>query len=147
MPCNVRKKLCFHLWTAQWRNYNFCPLANIRYWLTVLIHNSGHFGPPKPFWAPGPPVLPGLPMASYATGTASLSLFVQLAGTLMQQIFGSLGGVIFTVAQWSVGYEIDALYAEMFISLFHSTTTSHKGSKCRLATHSITSFETCKYSF
>jgi len=21
----------------------------------VLIHNSGHFGPPLPFWAPGPP--------------------------------------------------------------------------------------------
>jgi len=24
-------------------------------------------GPPLPFWAPGPPALPGLPMASYAT--------------------------------------------------------------------------------
>ena len=36
--------------------------------ITVLIHNSGHFGPPLPFWAPGPPALPGLPMASYATG-------------------------------------------------------------------------------
>ena len=33
---------------------------------TVLIHNSGHFGPPLPFWALGPPALPGLPMASYA---------------------------------------------------------------------------------
>jgi len=32
--------------------------------ITVLIHNSGHFGPPLPFWAPA---LPGLPMASYAT--------------------------------------------------------------------------------
>ena len=21
--------------------------------ITVLIHNSGHFGPPLPFWAPG----------------------------------------------------------------------------------------------
>jgi len=46
----------------------FGPPANIRYRLTVLIHNSGHFGPPLPFWAPGPPALPGLPMASYATG-------------------------------------------------------------------------------
>ena len=45
------------------------PPANIRCGLTVLIHNSGHFGPPLPFWAPGPPVLPGLPMASYATGS------------------------------------------------------------------------------
>jgi len=35
--------------------------------ITVLIHNSGHFGPPLPFWAPRPPALPGLPMASYAT--------------------------------------------------------------------------------
>ena len=35
--------------------------------ITVLIHNSGHFGPRLPFWAPGPPALPGLPMASYAT--------------------------------------------------------------------------------
>jgi len=26
--------------------------ANIRYGLAVLIHNSGHFGPPLPFWAP-----------------------------------------------------------------------------------------------
>jgi len=33
-----------------------------------VIHNSGHFGPPLPFWAPAPPpALPGLPMASYAT--------------------------------------------------------------------------------
>jgi len=40
---------------TQWRNYNFLPTppANIRYGLTVLIHNSGHFGPPLPFWAPG----------------------------------------------------------------------------------------------
>jgi len=30
-------------------------------------HNSGHFGPPLPFWSTGPPALPGLPMASYAT--------------------------------------------------------------------------------
>ena len=26
-----------------------------------------YFGPPLLFWAPGPPALPGLPMASYAT--------------------------------------------------------------------------------
>ena len=46
----------------------FGPPTNIRYSLvTVLIHNSGHFGPHLPFWAPGPPALPGLPMASYAT--------------------------------------------------------------------------------
>ena len=36
------------------------PPANIRYVPTVLIHNSGYFGPPLP-------TLPGLPMASYAT--------------------------------------------------------------------------------
>jgi len=38
---------------SQWRKYNFClPPANICYGLTVLILNSGHFGPPLPFWAP-----------------------------------------------------------------------------------------------
>jgi len=26
------------------------PPANIRYGLTVFIHNSGHFGPPLPLW-------------------------------------------------------------------------------------------------
>ena len=36
--------------------------------ITVFIHNSGHFGPPSPFWTPAPPALPGLPMSSYATG-------------------------------------------------------------------------------
>jgi len=36
------------------------PPANIHYGLTVF---SGHFGPPLPFWALGPPPLPGLPMA------------------------------------------------------------------------------------
>jgi len=41
--------------------------------ITVLIHNSGHFGPPLPFWAPGPPALPGLPMASYATDPTTFS--------------------------------------------------------------------------
>jgi len=39
--------------------------------IAVLIHDSGHFGFPLPFWAPGPPALPGLPMASYATGSSS----------------------------------------------------------------------------
>ena len=34
------------------------------------IHNSGHFGPPLPFWAPGPPALAGLLMASYAAAVA-----------------------------------------------------------------------------
>ena len=39
----------------QWRNYNFCPPpANI-----CLIHNSVHFGPPLPFWAPAPRHCPG----------------------------------------------------------------------------------------
>jgi len=56
---------------GQWRNYNFCPPpANIRYGLTVLIHNSGHFRPPLDlyrFGPLGPSALPGLPMASYAT--------------------------------------------------------------------------------
>jgi len=28
------------------------PPANIRYGLSVLVHNSGHFGPLLPFWAP-----------------------------------------------------------------------------------------------
>ena len=45
----------------------FGPPANIRYGLTILIHNSGHVGPPLPFWAPGPPALPGLPMSRYTT--------------------------------------------------------------------------------
>ena len=45
----------------QWLNYvtNFGPPANIRYGLTVSIHNSGHFVPPLPFWAPGPPAIAG----------------------------------------------------------------------------------------
>jgi len=42
--------------------------------ITVLIHNSGHFGPFLPFWAPGPPALPGLPMASYATGRVNQAM-------------------------------------------------------------------------
>jgi len=37
----------------------FAPPANIRYGLTVFIHNSGHFGPPLPLWAPGPPGIAG----------------------------------------------------------------------------------------
>ena len=49
------------------------PPANVRYGLAVLVHNSGHFWPPLPFWALGPPALPGLPMASYALG-ASIGL-------------------------------------------------------------------------
>jgi len=54
----------------QWRNYNFwAPRQTFATGLVlVLIHNSGHFGSPLPFWASGPPALPGLPMASYATG-------------------------------------------------------------------------------
>jgi len=35
--------------------------------ITVLIHNSGHFGPPLPVLGPGLPALPGLPMAIYVT--------------------------------------------------------------------------------
>ena len=27
--------------------------------ITVLIRNSGHFGSPLPFWAPGPPGIAG----------------------------------------------------------------------------------------
>ena len=27
--------------------------------ITVLIHNSGHFRPPLPFWDPGPPGIAG----------------------------------------------------------------------------------------
>jgi len=40
----------------QWRNYNFCPPPckhSLHSIITVLIHNSGHFGLPLPFWAPG----------------------------------------------------------------------------------------------
>jgi len=49
----------------------FGPPANIRYGLTVLIHNSGHFGPPLPFWAPGPPEIAGAADGySSATGSA-----------------------------------------------------------------------------
>jgi len=32
---------------SQWRNYNFCPPGkhSLHSLITVLIHNSGHFGP------------------------------------------------------------------------------------------------------
>jgi len=57
----------------QWLNYNFClppGKHSLHSLITVLIHNSGHFRPPLPFWAPGPPpALPALPMASYATAS------------------------------------------------------------------------------
>ena len=69
---SICPSVCLYVCVWQWRNYNFCPPpANIRYGLTVLIHNSSDFGPPLPFWAPGSPALPGLPMASYATGVWS----------------------------------------------------------------------------
>jgi len=48
----------------------FCEIP-VHSLITVLIHNSGHFGLPLPFWAPGPPALPVLPMASYATGVSN----------------------------------------------------------------------------
>jgi len=63
----------------------------------------------------------------------------------MQQIFG-VWVALFSPQHYEL-YEINAFYAEMFISLFHLTAVSHKGSKCRLATHAVTSFETFKYSF
>ena len=44
-----------------------------------MIHNSGHFGPPLPFWAPWPPALPGLPMASHAAGSRGGSVDEWLA--------------------------------------------------------------------
>ena len=66
-----KERIKKHVFT-QWRNYNFWTAANILYGLTVLIHNSGHFEPPLSFWAHGPPALPGLPMASYATVFAPL---------------------------------------------------------------------------
>jgi len=47
----------------------FCEIP-VHSLITVLIHNSGHFGPPLPFWAPAPPALPVLSMASYATERA-----------------------------------------------------------------------------
>jgi len=39
----------------QWRSYNFwAPRKHsLHSLITVLIHISGHFGPPLPFWAPG----------------------------------------------------------------------------------------------
>ena len=52
-----------NIFRVQWRNYNFCPPPRQHSLITVLIHNSGHFGTPLPFWAPGPPALPGLAMA------------------------------------------------------------------------------------
>jgi len=54
----------------QWRNYNFAPPPgkhSLHSLITVLIHNSDHFGPLYRFGPLGPPALPGLPMASYAT--------------------------------------------------------------------------------
>ena len=63
---------CRYIYLAQWRNYNFwapqqtfvtnSKVSRQGWWfceipvhslITVLIHNSGHFGPPLPFWAPG----------------------------------------------------------------------------------------------
>jgi len=83
LPVRVRvsKTLCRNLTkvpvgptkaVAQWRNCNFWAPGKhaVHSLMTVLIHNSGHFGPPLPFWAPGPPALPGAPMASYATAVA-----------------------------------------------------------------------------
>ena len=49
---------------------------SLRALVLVLIYNSGHFGPPLPLWAPGPPALPGLPMASGATGIQVILLIV-----------------------------------------------------------------------
>jgi len=40
----------------------------VKYRYTVLIHNSGHFGPRLLLWTPATQALPGLPMARYATG-------------------------------------------------------------------------------
>ena len=40
----------------QWRNYNFCPPANIRYTGPSAPLN---LGPPLPFWAPGSPDIAG----------------------------------------------------------------------------------------
>ena len=40
-----------------WRNYNFCPPPgkhSLHSLITVLIHNSGHFGPLYRFWPLGP---------------------------------------------------------------------------------------------
>ena len=50
-------------------------ITNLAYALILLVNStkSGmgyyrrNYGPLLPFWAPGPPALPGLPMASYAT--------------------------------------------------------------------------------
>ena len=55
--------LASHWPCVQWRNYNFCApwqtfttqpnnIITIIINNIVLIHNSGHFGPPLPCWAP-----------------------------------------------------------------------------------------------
>jgi len=66
MAVNAGREHECHFWTpVSGVTVIFGPPANICYSLiTVLIHNSGHFGPPLQFWAPWPPALPGLPMAS-----------------------------------------------------------------------------------
>jgi len=47
-----------------------CVFIGLAAW-NKMDDDSGHFGPPLPFWAPAPPALPGLPMAGYATGSAA----------------------------------------------------------------------------
>jgi len=63
MPVQIDSRL--HCRMCQCTVYAILTLSP--HWHMHFIHNSGHFGPSLPFWAPGPPALPGLPMASYAT--------------------------------------------------------------------------------
>ena len=97
----------------QWRNYNSPPLlppANIRYGLTVLIPNSGHFVPPLPFWAPGPPAWPGLPMASYAIRYDTRCYFNVRSKADISQLNLPHGSLIYR--HWSRG---PTLSAHLFI--------------------------------
>ena len=58
--CNVLRHV-----TARYRSSFYYYYYYYYSLITVLIHNSGHFGPPLPFWAPR--YCSGLPMVSYAT--------------------------------------------------------------------------------
>ena len=72
--CKMCQCTVYAILTVRLLHYHH--IGTCTYFISQLTrnHNSGHFGPPLPFWAPGPPALPGLPMASYAIApTAALA--------------------------------------------------------------------------
>jgi len=100
---------CKHVRT--WRNYNFWApdKHSLRALVVVLIHNSGHFGSPLPFWAPGPPALPGLPMAGYTTDVRLSCVFYNKLTYLVMYLLLKFGCC---VRDYDSGYEGDELVTE-----------------------------------